>query len=93
MDHIAACRYAAVSGLESNVVVESLSGHAHSPGCGHELVRHEDHYDYLGDDGMLHHLLEDPDCCPSHASTGLWISHGRFSGLVHRQAFAHPGWL
>ncbi len=31
------------------------SGHEHGPGCGHELVPHGDHLDYLVD-GRLHHV-------------------------------------
>ncbi|MFC4075961.1 hypothetical protein [Salinithrix halophila] len=30
----------------------------HNKDCGHELVPHEDHYDYLVN-GRLHHLHED----------------------------------
>ena len=31
--------------------------HQHGPGCGHERVRHEDHWDYLVD-SHLHHVVD-----------------------------------
>jgi len=34
--------------------IESQSGHVHGPECGHELVPHGDHFDYLVD-GRLYH--------------------------------------
>jgi copper chaperone CopZ len=67
-----------------------LQNHRHSPSCGHEQVAHGDHYDYVGDDGMLHHLLEHVDCCEHHATVAndhgpVVVSHGRFSNLLHRR--------
>ena len=35
-----------------------LEEHVHGPGCGHELVPHGDHMDYLVN-GVLHHPHED----------------------------------
>lgn len=34
------------------------SGHMHGPGCGHPVVVHDQHFDFLSEDGYLHHLLE-----------------------------------
>lgn len=68
--------------------IVNLSGHHHEPGCGHERVLHNGHYDYVGDDGTLHHLLEHADCCEHHATASdghrpVVVSHGRFSKLLH----------
>lgn len=58
-----------------------LNGHVHGPSCGHALVKHDDHFDYVGDDGELHHLL--PSCCDAHADQNgnVVISHGSTSQL------------
>lgn len=55
-----------------------MKGHSHGPECGHDLVPHGDHFDYLVDD-RLHHVVES-GCCPSHTSGGLHtfsiVDHG-----------------
>jgi Cd2+/Zn2+-exporting ATPase len=76
--------------------IVDIAPHRHGPGCGHPQVAHDDHYDYVGDDGMLHHLLE-ADCCEYHSSAAatdhhsgsgggapVIVNHGRFS-LLHRR--------
>lgn len=72
-------------------LVVQLDGHNHGPECGHQLVQHEDHYDYVGDDGELHHLLL-AGCCEEHADHGpVIISHGSLSQLKRRRgAFGSP---
>jgi hypothetical protein len=67
---------------ESRVV--DLSGHKHGPGCGHDVVQHDDHYDFLGDDGELHHEVREPNCCQMHEGLDepLFVSHGLFSPLL-----------
>ena len=35
--------------------VDTCGGHVHGQGCGHEVVPHGDHMDYLVD-GRLHHV-------------------------------------
>jgi len=83
----AICSFVAVTDADnerhhSSMSVVDTKGHTHQPGCGHDLVEHDDHYDYIGDDGMLHHLLENPDCCEHHAARGpLVVSHGRFNQI------------
>jgi hypothetical protein len=70
----------------------ALEGHSHAPGCGHEMIAHEGHLDYIGDDGMLHHvLLAHPDCCDTHAGAagnsaggGLIVSHGVVSKILNK---------
>lgn len=72
--------------------VVQLNGHRHMPGCGHDLVHHDDHLDYVGDDGLLHHLLEPdrPVCCDHHAAAvqadqgPLVVSHGMVPTLTRR---------
>lgn len=44
------------------------AGHRHGPGCGHEVVPHGDHVDYLVD-GVLHH--PDGDHCDHHGRVEL----------------------
>lgn len=43
-------------------------GHEHGPGCGHEVVPHDDHVDYLVD-GRLHHPHDDH--CDDHGPVEL----------------------
>jgi hypothetical protein len=45
---------------------EELGGHVHGQGCGHEAVPHDDHVDYVHDDGH-HHFLKG----------GRWFHHHR----------------
>jgi len=73
--------------------VLQLGGHTHRPGCGHDMVLHDDHFDYVGDDGLLHHLLDprEPACCDRHAAVlsdrsdetsghdSVVVSHGFFA--------------
>lgn len=70
-------------------LVLDLGDHQHSDTCGHALIQHMDHYDYLGDDGELHHLLQKPECCSAHRSLNddLWISHGQAS--LRKERFQH----
>ena len=44
------------------------SGHKHGPGCGHEMVPHGDHFDYLVD-GRLHHVHGDH--CDDHGEVDI----------------------
>lgn len=74
-------------------IVVDLSTHCHGPGCGHEQVAHGDHYDYVGDDGVLHHLLQHVDCCEHHANVAsdhgpVVVSHGLLSNVLHRRKSA-----
>lgn len=57
-----------------------VGGHVHEPGCGHHIVRHEDHYDVLNDNGELQHLIEAPTCCSHHekADEPVYVSHGKY---------------
>jgi len=41
------------------------SNHVHGPDCGHERIRHDDHFDYLVDD-HLHHVTRDG--CTDHGA-------------------------
>lgn len=33
--------------LERCVLLEVADGHEHGPGCGHQRVQHDDHWDFL----------------------------------------------
>jgi hypothetical protein len=71
--------------------------HQHGPGCGHRMVEHVDHADYLHD-GHLHHVHDDhldehvlpisaanpAGCTPQHTCSG----HGE--GQVHGASCGHP---
>jgi hypothetical protein len=61
-----------------------LDGHQHGPGCGHEVVQHDDHFDYINDNGELHHMIHEPKCCDVHERSRepLFVSHGLFSTLL-----------
>jgi Cd2+/Zn2+-exporting ATPase len=83
--HLAAAMSATPTACSLAVV--QLGDHAHSPGCGHDLVAHDGHFDYLGDDGELHHLLDSPDCCSDHTGRAVTVSHGR---LHHRKTAPSP---
>lgn len=61
----------------------NLHGHTHEEGCGHKMVKHGDHYDFVNDDGELHHLVEDPCCCDYHegGNEPVFVSHGLFDAI------------
>ena len=40
--------------------------HVHGIGCGHDLVLHDDHFDFLGDNGILYHPID---------NSGAFIPH------------------
>ncbi|KAI8104140.1 hypothetical protein M9435_006666 [Picochlorum sp. BPE23] len=69
---------------ECNTEAVTLNGHRHGPDCGHEMVKHDDHYDFVSDDGELHHRVEEPVCCEVHERSRepLFVSHGLFSTLI-----------
>jgi hypothetical protein len=69
---------------ECNTEAVTLIGHRHGPDCGHEMVKHDDHYDFVSDDGELHHRVEEPVCCEVHERSRepLFVSHGLFSTLI-----------
>ena len=46
-----------------------LEEHVHGPGCGHEMVPHGDHFDYLVN-GVLHFPHEDH--CDDHGPIEIW---------------------
>lgn len=67
-----------------------LGDHDHDENCGHERIKHEDHFDYITDGGELHHLLEKPECCDVHSTQDhVWISHGTFEAPLENVPVNH----
>jgi len=69
-----------------------LDGHEHGVDCGHELVQHDDHWDFLVD-GSLHHVGN--NCCEEKCSCSLpaghAFDHGKMSVLRNRKTRAEQG--
>eukprot|EP00210_Caulerpa_lentillifera_P009390 g8952.t1 len=67
--------------------VDVLEGHVHGPGCGHEMVSHEDHFDYVVG-SRLHHVV-DPQtrCCErrciGEVAKSTVVDHGQID-IRHR---------
>ncbi|KAK9829953.1 hypothetical protein WJX72_008845 [[Myrmecia] bisecta] len=73
-------------------LIPRLDSHIHGPDCGHEVVLHDDHYDYLvGEE--LHHVVDDT-CCSRGCIQGIQeqalVRHGTLSVLRHRQLSNTP---
>lgn len=64
--------------------VVELNGHRHGPQCGHDMVEHNGHYDFVSDEGELHHEIKMPKCCQLHEKFDepLFVSHGLFSQVL-----------
>ena len=70
--------------------------HTHGSSCGHSMIRHGDHHDYMHD-GHLHRVHEDhvdectlevgadnpAACTPSHACSEHETSHTHATGCGH----------
>ncbi|GMH38461.1 hypothetical protein BSKO_06345 [Bryopsis sp. KO-2023] len=69
-------------------LVQLLDGHVHSDACGHEMVPHGDHVDYLVD-GRLHHVVDKQSCCQRQClgfvSGSTIVDHGEVSVLKQRK--------
>lgn len=75
--------------------------HQHGPGCGHSIVTHEDHQDYLHD-GHLHYLHDGhvdehtlaigvgnpAECTPNHSCVSYDASHIHGTSCGH-EAIPH----
>eukprot|EP00803_Ostreobium_quekettii_P005640 evm.model.scf_588.1 EVM.evm.TU.scf_588.1 scf_588:5120-12616(-) len=65
-------------------LVTLLDGHSHGPHCGHELVPHGNHYDYLVG-GQLQHVVSTDGCCQRQClnflQPGAVVDHGHVEVL------------
>ncbi|CAL8464237.1 g3772 [Coccomyxa elongata] len=76
--------------LDERCSVVKLLDHVHGPNCGHEIVAHGDHFDFLVGDELHHVPSGDLDgCCPrgciAHYASGTILHHGRLSVMRQRK--------
>eukprot|EP00803_Ostreobium_quekettii_P001521 evm.model.scf_1448.4 EVM.evm.TU.scf_1448.4 scf_1448:19652-28364(+) len=73
---------------ESCELVSLLDGHTHGPNCGHELVPHGNHYDYLVG-RQLQHVVSTQGCCNrqclNYLQPGSVVGHGRVAVLRKKE--------